>query len=226
MFTVDADVPDSHSHRIAREVLQPGGSVLDVGCGGGRATFALVPPAGTVTGVDHQEAMLDEFASAAVARGVTHHEYLGEWPNIADEVPMSDVVVCHHVAFNVADIVPFLTALNAHARSRVVLEVPMSHPLSGMNPLWKRFWDLDRPTVPRADDLATIAGALGYDVHCDTWMDATWGARVSLPVSERVRYARMRLCLQEDRDAELAAALIAEGDARPREVATIWWDVA
>lgn len=226
MFTVDGDVADSHSHQVARYALTPGGSVLDVGSGGGRATFALTPPAGTVIAVDHQQAMLDEFARAAETRGVIHHEYLGDWPDVADLVPEADVVVCHHVAYNVAQIVPFLQALNAHARSRVVLEVPMTHPMSNMNALWKKFWDLDRPTRPTAHQLGEIAASLGYDVHVDVWQDETWGNRVAMPEAERIRFARIRLCLTEDRDAEVAAALLEQKDAQPREVATVWWDTA
>ena len=226
MFTVDDDIPDSHSHQVAREAVPTGGSVLDVGSGGGRASMALVPPASTLVAVDQQQGMLDAFAEAAQRRGVRSQEFLGDWPAVADDVPECDVVVCHHVAYNVADIGPFLLALDAHARTRVVLEVPEHHPLSNMNPLWKQFWDLDRPTRPTAEDLAAIAGALGFDAHLDLWQDETWGRRVTLPDDERVRFARIRLCLTEDRDAEVAAALIAQADARPRDVATIWWDVA
>jgi SAM-dependent methyltransferase len=225
MFTVEGEVPDSPSHRLAREAVPAGGSVLDVGSGGGRAAMALVPPAGTLVAVDQQQGMLDAFAEAATSRGVRAHLHLGDWPAVADEVPEADVVVCHHVAYNVADIVPFLTALNAHARIRVVLELPEHHPLSNMNPLWKQFWDLDRPTRPTADDLVAIARALGFDAHLEKWADETWGQRVTLPDDERVRFARIRLCLTEDRDAEVAAALIAQADAAPRQVATVWWDV-
>ena len=149
MFTVDDEIPDAHSHRVAREAVPPGGSVLDVGSGGGRASLALVPPAAMLVAVDHQQGMLDAFAEAALRRGVRSHQFLGFWPAVADDVPECDVVVCHHVAYNVADIGPFLTALDAHARVRVVLEIPQHHPLSHMNPLWKQFWDLDRPTRPR-----------------------------------------------------------------------------
>lgn len=226
MFTVDDEVPDSPSHRIARDAVPVEGSVLDVGSGGGRASMALVPPAATLVAVDHQQGMLDAFAEAATRRGVRSRLYLGDWPAVADEVPECDVVVCHHVAYNVPDIGPFLQALDAHAGRRVVLEVPAHHPLSGMNPLWKRFWDLDRPTRPTATDLAEIARALGFDAHVEHWHDETWGRRVTMPDDERVRYARIRLCLTEDRDAEVAAALIAQSDAAPREVATIWWDVS
>lgn len=225
MFTVDDEVPDSPSHAIAREALPVDGSVLDVGSGGGRASMALVPPAGMVVGVDHQQGMLDAFAEAATRRAVRSQGFLGDWPAVADEVPECDVVVCHHVAYNVPDIAPFLEALNAHARRRVVLEVPARHPLSNMNPLWKQFWDLDRPTRPTAEDLHAIACGLGFGAQIRLWHDETWGKRVSMPDDERVRYARIRLCLTDDRDAEVAAALIAQSDDAPREVATIWWDV-
>ena len=226
MFTVEGDITDSVSHQRAREALTTGGSVLDVGSGGGRATFALVPPAGTVHAVDHQQGMLDAFARAAQDRGVRHREFLGDWPDVADSVPEADVVVCHHVAYNVKNIVPFLQALNDHARSRVVLEIPMSHPMSNMNALWKKFWDLERPTKPTGDQLAAIARALGFDAHLEVWEDETWGKRVQLPEEDRIRFARIRLCLTEDRDAEVAAALLEQEDAQPRRVATLWWDVS
>lgn len=226
MFTVGDDIPESVSHRIARQALPNQGSVLDVGSGGGRATFALVPPASVVVAVDHQQAMLDAFAEVAVRRGVRSRVFCGDWPAVADEVPECDVVVCHHVAYNVPDIEPFLVALDGRARRRVVLELPMHHPLTHMNPLWERFWGLHRPTRPTADDLVEIARALGFEAKVEHWQDPSWGSRVSLPDDERVRFARIRLCLSEDRDAEVAAALIAEADAAPREVATVWWDVS
>ena len=224
MFTVEGEVADSTSHQRAREALPTGGSVLDIGSGGGRASFALVPPAGEVIAVDHQQGMLDVFAAAAEERGVAHREFLGDWPDVADEVPEADVVVCHHVAYNVRDIVPFLQALNDHARRRVVLEIPMNHPMSNMNELWKKFWDLDRPTKPTGDELAAIARAMGFDAQLEVWEDETWGKRVEMPEAERVRFARIRLCLTEERDAEVAAALLEHKDAQPRRVATLWWD--
>lgn len=224
MFTVEGEIPDSPSHQRAREALPGGGSVLDVGSGGGRASFALVPPAGSVIAADHQQDMLDAYARAADERGVAHREFFGGWLEIADEVPEVDVVVCHHVAYNVRDIVPFLQALNDHARQRVVLELPMTHPMSTMNLLWKRFWDLDRPTKPTADQLAAIAVAMGFDAYLDVWVDESWGKRVDMPEDERIQAVRRRLCLTQDRDADVAAALLEQQDAQPREVATLWWD--
>jgi SAM-dependent methyltransferase len=226
MFTVEGEIEDSISHRMAREAVPPEGSVLDVGSGGGRASLALVPPASMLVAVDHQQAMLDAFAASSIARGVRSHQYLGDWPDVADQVPECDVVVCHHVAYNVAQIGPFLRALDAHALRRVVIEVPMHHPLSNTNALWKKFWGLDRPVVPTARDLAEVCRALGFDAHLEVWQDVTWGRRVELGEAERVRFTRARLCLPAERDPDIAAALRDLGDPPPREMATIWWDVS
>jgi len=225
MFMVTEEVPDSPSHARAREALA-GGSLLDVGCGGGRATMAVADAAGLAIGVDSSALMLQEYAKAAQDRGLPCSTIEGEWPQVAGQTPEADVVVCHHVVYNVAQIVPFLQALNDHSRRRVVLELPALHPLSSMNPLWERFWGLQRPTRPTAEDLVGIADALGFAPQVQIWQDQQWGARVALPEQERVRYARIRLCLTEDRDAEVAAALMQQMDAQPREVATVWWDRA
>jgi len=227
MFTVDDRIPDSPSHQRAREALvqQGGGSVLDVGCGGGRAAVALVPPATSLTGVDHQEQMLEAFAAAANRCSVDHRQVLGDWPDVQQQVPVHDVVVCHHVVYNIADLVPFLSALDAHARHRVVLELPTVHPLTHLNPLYRRLWNLDRPTRPTADDVQAITSALGFPSRMQTWIDPTWGSRARLSPADRVRYARIRLCLPAERDDEVAAALDDLGEQPPRELATLWWDV-
>lgn len=223
LFTVSDEIPDSFSHRVARE-MQPL-SVLDVGSGGGRASMALVPPAMKLIAVDHQQGMLDEFAKAADARGVKHEEFLGDWADVAAEVPNADVVVCHHVAYNVPNINAFLVALNEHANLRVVLEIPERHPLTHMNGLWKHFWNLDRPTKPSAQQLCELARVLGFDAQLELWEDDTWGQRVALPKDEAVRYNRIRLCLPADRDSEIAVAMAEQPESPDRMIGTIWWDV-
>jgi SAM-dependent methyltransferase len=226
LFTVDDEIPDTLSHRMARVALDEGDSVLDVGCGGGAASMALIPPAGTVFGVDNDQAMLDQYALAATRRGAHHREFLGTWPAVADEVPEADVVVCHHVAFNVPELGPFLQQLDWHARKRVVLEMPMFHPMSRLSPMWKHFWNLERPTGPSASDFVTIARELGFNAQVEVWADAvSWGSRNVTSEEQRLVLARRRLCLGADRTEELAAYL-AEHPEAPVEIATIWWDVA
>lgn len=208
MFAVDDTIDrNTPAAEIARSVLPPrGGSVLDVGCGGGRAAMSLVPPAEQVIGVDQSPAMLEEFTRAAVAVGARSTTLLGRWPDVAHLTPPADVVVCHHVAYNVADIEPFLLALTTHARLAVVLVLPPRHPLSAWNDAWRHFWKLERPTEPTADDLAEVLSGLGLDA--ERWdVPRPPLARATADPASRVPSARRRLCLTEDRDDEIAAYL-------------------
>ncbi len=208
MFVVDDTLDrNTPAAEIARAVLPAvGGSVLDVGCGGGRAAMSLVPPAELVIGVDQSPAMLAEFTRAAAAVGVASTIVEGRWPDVAIVTPVADVVVCHHVAYNVADIEPFLLALTAHARLAVVLVLPPRHPLSAWNDAWRHFWGLERPTEPTADDLAEVLAGLGLDP--ERWdVPRPPLARATADTASRVGSARRRLCLPEDRDDELAAYL-------------------
>ncbi len=225
MFTVTGEVPDSPSHARARDALPEGGSVLDVGCGGGRASLALVPRAGLVTGIDTSERMLAQYTVAADARGVAHAEILGAWPDSVDGVPAADVVVCHHVVYNVADLPPFLLALGDRAVHRVVLELPLTHPLTHMNALWEHFWGLQRPASPTADDCLAVAREAGIDAHLDVWDDEPFETRSPLRFEQRIHHLRIRLCLPAEREPEVAAFVRAAGVSPRRRTATMWWDV-
>jgi SAM-dependent methyltransferase len=222
----DAPDPDEGTPSQARalEALPAGGSVLDVGCGGGRAAFAVAPPAAEVTGVDERSRMLTEFAATARARGLIHHEVEGRWPEVADELPAADVVVCHHVAYNVADLPAFALALSAHARRRVVLELSRNHPLAYLSPLWQRFWGLARPDGPTADTALAVLREAGLPARAEQWDDPTPARESWLTPAQQVEIVRIRLCLTPDRDAEVAAALRDLLRPSPRRTVTIWWD--
>src|SRR5438105_9452665 len=53
------------SNRRALEALPEGGTVIDVGCGAGAASLALVPKAGRLIGVDPSASMLEAFQDKA-----------------------------------------------------------------------------------------------------------------------------------------------------------------
>lgn len=224
LFRADDAAPDSPSRSRARERLTDGDVVLDVGCGGGRAAFAVAPPNGEVIGVDQQPGMLEEFAAGAERRGLRHREILGAWPDVAAATPAADVVVCHHVAYNVPDLGSFALGLDARARRRVVLELPDRHPLAATAPLWRHFWGLDRPAGPTASDAVAVLAEVGLTPVVEFWDEAP-GARdrPEIPPARRVEFMRVRLCLPADRDAEVAE-LMARHPAPPRRVATVWWD--
>lgn len=222
LFTVTGHVPDSPSHERAREVAPA--SVLDVGCGGGRATVALIPPVTKAIGVDQQPLMLDRFAAAVAAAGASPETILGEWLQVAPRAPRADVVVCHHVAYNVAELVPFAKALTEHAKRRVVLELPLHHPLTNLSAAWRHFWDLERPTSPTAQDALAVLNEAGLAARLQLWQDDSFAGRAQLTPEERARFTRIRLCLPPEREPELLTFLERSGPEPAREQATIWWD--
>jgi SAM-dependent methyltransferase len=223
MFTVGGDDPLTPSHERSREALPTGGTVLDVGCGGGRASVPLAPPARELVGVDERPVMLERFAAAAAGQGAEHREIVGRWPDAAGAAPVADVVVCHHVVYNVADLAPFLLALTDHATRRVVVELPWNHPLSHLAPYWVRFWQLERPTGPSAEDCLAVACEAGIDARLDVWDDVLHETRATLSPAQHAHVLRVRLCLPAEREPEVAA-MLAEQPARPRRSATLWWD--
>ena len=138
---------------------------------------------------------------------------------------MADVAVCHHVLYNVSDLVPFVRALDAHARHRVVIEIPTTHPLTHMAPLWREFWALERPNGPTADDARDVIRSAGIEANMDIWVDEDFSARALLTTEEQARYMRIRLCLPPERESDVAAFISAAPAPAPRHTATIWWDV-
>jgi hypothetical protein len=218
--------------RAAEALGNGGGTVLDIGVGGGGTSLPLRDVAATIIGVDASSSMLDAFARAAAASGAASTGILGTWPDVSPIVPSADVVTCGHVLYNVQDIAPFVRALQANAHRRVVLEITERHPWAWMRDLWLRFHGLERPRGPTAGDALNALAELGIraatqehpaDVH------AGFERR-----EDAVALIRRRLCLSASRDPEVAEAL---GDrlshredrwsAGPlaESLVTLWWDV-
>lgn len=219
LFHAEPEPADTPSRTRAIERLPAGGSVLDVGSGGGAASFALVPPAELVVGVDSSEAMLRDYSQTATTRDVAHQELLGSWPQVAPDAPVVDVVVCHHVFYNVPDLGPFVAALTAHARRRVVVELSERHPLVETAALWRHFHGIDRPGGPTAALATQVLAEAGLAAHEEHW---TRPPR-DVPREVFVRLNRRRLCLPESAEPEVERTM-GPGGSWPRNVVTLWWD--
>jgi SAM-dependent methyltransferase len=231
----DAEVlaPSGASFERAVEALEGAeaaagrpGIVLDVGAGAGAASLPLLAWAGAVTAVDSSPEMLTAFGerATACAGGVPWRTVLGAWPAAAGQAGVADVVLCHHVLFNVPDIGPFLAALTAAATYRVVVEVPPLHPLTWLNPLWQKFHGLSRPDVPSVDDLVAVLHEQGVRaLTVDRWVRTE---AETLPPDERIALVTRRLCLPPEREPEVAAQLAESPPVELRRVVTLTWSGA
>ena len=223
LFQVPDVIEPSPSHDRARECVPAGGTVLDVGCGGGVAAFALTPPAVRVIGVDHQAEMLSMFRANAERFGVSALTIEGLWPTVAHETPRADVVTAHHVVYNVGDIVPFLSSLSEHALQRVVIEMPDHHPLSSMSDAWQQFWQLERPVGPTPVDLLDVLNEMGVSAHRAQWRGPM---HVAADPEQTANFLRIRLCLPATRLGDVKAFLADRPATPARDLSTIWWDTA
>lgn len=211
--------PDTPTREAGLALLGPdGGTVLDVGCGGGAAGLALVPRVRRLTGTDHAADMLAVFEQACEQRGVPHRSVLGAWPDSAAEAGEADVVVSNHVGYNTLELGPFLAALGAAARRGVVVELHAEHPGAWLDPLWERFHGLRRPAPATADDVVAVLAEIGIHPEVRRW---------SRPPQPRnpgaeLDFSLRRLCLPDERRDEVAEAVRTLGP-RHRDLVTLTW---
>jgi len=217
----------SPSHRRALEALPQGGDVLDVGAGRCAMSLPLRPPARGIIAVDVSAAMLQDSEADVTV--------LGRWPEVADRAGRADVVVCGHVLYNVAELAPFVRALDAAARRRVVVELTREHPRGQRHErdLWRHFWALERPTGPTWEDAVAVLRECDIEPRHELWEREPRGGHADL--DDLVAALRREVCLRSERDAELRELLrpyAVERDGRwlagaePRAVVTLWWDKA
>ena len=215
----DARRPVRPSRLRALEALPQGGSVLDVGVGGGASCLGLVPRAGLITGVDRLEGMLSAFLDSAREAGVPARAVLGDWPEAADRVEPADVALSHHAMYFVEDVEDFVLALTASARRRVVLELSAHPPTAGLDSLWRSMHGVERPRRTVGDDAEAVLVSLGLDVGRE---DIVLPPQPLEVTPRMVAFVRRRLFVGEDRDREIADLLRAREPQEQRVVA-LWW---
>lgn len=213
------------SHQRALEALPGGGSVLDVGAGNGAMSGPLRQCAGRIVAVD---TVVERLAACDADVRI-----VGTWPDVAASAGHVDVAVCGHVLYNVPDLAPFVDALNAAARHRVVVEITSRHPraVEEERALWQRYWGIDRPMGPTWEDARAVLRECGVDPEVERWRSPKRGAFDTL--DELVAATRRRLCLTSDHDAELSDMLRDVAVQSPRgwvlgdtlaDLVTFWWE--
>jgi hypothetical protein len=221
IFAVGQAAEPSVLQELARAALRPGGAVLDVGAGAGAASLEVVPPGGQLHAVDSQASMLRALEEAAGDSGVDVTTYEGTWPDVADQVPVCDVVVCAHVLYNVPDLGPFAVALTDHARDLVAVELTGNHPLVRLAPLWEAVHHQQRPAGPTAELAVAALGEAGLEPELREHLYQPL-ERTGELLEIWIDFTRRQLCLPPERRAEVVE-LMHRYPAQPRRSVTLSW---
>ena len=185
--------------------------------------------------VEKVEADLEAWDVEGAQKGLD--ELLVEYPDAQETAYYRgrvSVVVCGHALYNVADLMPFLSALNDAAERRVVVEITRSHPRNRAleRALWRHFWNLERPQGPNVEDAVAVMRQAGIEPNVEPWESQQRGGFHSL--EELVSWMRRTVCLDPGREGEVRTIVLQYATERdgqwrlspePRALATLWWDV-
>ncbi|MFO7548737.1 MAG: methyltransferase domain-containing protein [Acidimicrobiia bacterium] len=218
---------------VARHLLGDGGALLDVGAGTGRASLPLAVEGHLLTAVERDAGMAAALREEAASRRLAIRVLEGPWPDLASVAGSVDVALSAHVVYDVADLGPFLRAMEDVARRGVVVELTRSHPWSGLAPWFRELHGLDRPTGPTDGDFVAVASEV-----CEvTPAVERWKRPGGLWFESRdeiVGFYARRLVLPPERRPELEALIEPAVRELPdgrlvvgedvRELTTVWWE--
>ncbi|MDA1257358.1 MAG: methyltransferase domain-containing protein [Chloroflexi bacterium] len=141
-------------------------TVIDVGAGGGRIAIPLAARCAHVTAVEPSDAMRRQLESSLVELGVTNVSVIPErWETAG--LAAADHVVCSHVMYATAPILPFLEKLNDHASKRVTVMLREQAPQANFHELFERLHGEKRIALPAMPEFRRLLESLDieHDVH-------------------------------------------------------------
>ena len=122
----------------------------------------------------------------------------GNWEDV--EVEPADVVLCSHVVYGTADIVPFISKLASHARDRVLMLSFVNSPQSHLAPFWTRVHGEERVNLPALPELINVMWEVG--IYPDVEMFDASDRQVFDSREAAVEQLRGRLWIAPDTEAD------------------------
>ncbi|HEY8742102.1 MAG TPA: class I SAM-dependent methyltransferase [Chloroflexota bacterium] len=179
------------------EALGSDGTLLDVGAGAGRYALPIAQRGLAVTAVEPSAGMRRNLEERVQQAGVAAnlHVVASTWEDAA--VAPHDVVLASHILYPIADVVPFIQKLVAHARRAWFLTIRVE-PMGGeLVPLWQEVRGTSYPMEPTFLDLYNLLFAIGLRPSVRLRPFAG-GGQAAGNLDDVIQQVRGRLFLAED----------------------------
>lgn len=136
-------------------LARPDDTWLDIGAGAGRIALPLALHMREVLALDASPGMLDGLRVGMAEHGIANvRPFAGRWP-IADP-PRADVALIVNVGYDIADIGPFLEAMEQAATRLCVAVLAARRPTWGADTLWPAVHGESRAPLPALPEFLAL----------------------------------------------------------------------
>ena len=224
--------PDTFLAKVF-EHLTPEMTVLDVGAGGGRYAIPLAERAKEVVAVEPASPMVQVMREEAERAGVRNLRIVeGDWESA--EVEPADIVICSHVIYPIADVVPFLRKLDARTKRTCFLYLMAGQPAWEIQDLWLRFHGEPVRPQPTYIDAYNLLHQLGIYANVEIVSFLRQGMLRDATLEAAAERFRESLILDDSTETTeqlqrvLREVMLETPDGwqmppRPMKAAIIWW---
>jgi SAM-dependent methyltransferase len=230
-FRVDPRRTDDDVLAVLLSLAQSGETWLDVGAGGGRYALPLALRVGEVIAVEPSPAMVATLREGmAEARLSNVRVVQSRWP-MAREAPSAEVGLIAHIGYDIGEIGPFVSALEAATRRLCVAVMGEAAMTTVATLFWQDIHGEPRVRLPAMPELLSLLLARGRLPEV-RWVDRVPSSFAS--VDEALAMARRQLWLREGSTKDRRLAALAEErvferdgrftfDERPSQIGIASW---
>jgi SAM-dependent methyltransferase len=212
-FRMDPRRTDDPTLNALLALARPDDVWLDVGAGGGRYALPLALVVREVVAIDPSPAMLAALRADAAADGITNVRVIGaRWP--MPDPPRGDVGLFAHVGYDIAEIGPFIDALESAARRLCVAVMGESAMQTTATLFWQPIHGEPRVRLPALPELLALLSARGRLPEV-TLVDRTPPTFESL--DEALAIARRQMWLKEGSAKDLTLRRLVQETATERD---------